>query len=214
MFTKRRFSKSSFSSALNNEMNSTTGTINENLLNDICEQPKSHHMTSFLSIDAQYATLKVYEDIMHRELVALFPHLDYLPRVSSARFSKSSASTSNASVISSSTDKTSSTGSTKQPRQPQVEFAVAQDQDEHRKLKVTHFIESAMKIIDAMECFKKKRNYVRSSFVLPDKLTSSFVFIGRSLTNTTGMLEEEDIIETYLKWIDLWNKYLDEQSLC
>ena len=208
-YTKRRFSRSSFSSAVN-EMNSTTGTINENVLNDICEQPKSHHLTSSLSTDAQYATLKVYEDIMHQRIKALFPHLDYLPRVSSARFSKSSVNTSStsASKISSISSDKSSVNSSKQNKS-QVEFS-----DEIRKTKVTHFIESAMKIIDAMDHFHRRKILNASSSDYSQTQTSSFPVIGRvvNLTNP-GLLEEEDIIETYLKWIDLWNKYLDEQAL-
>ncbi len=114
-------------------MNSTTGTINENFLDEIFEQPKSRHLMSSLSTDAQYATLKVYEDQMHARITSLFPHLGFLPRVSSARFSKSSHTTTSSKVDSTSNGSNS---------------------NEYHRFKVSHFIESAMKIIDAMDNFE------------------------------------------------------------
>jgi hypothetical protein len=94
---------------------------------------------------------------------------------------------------------------------------------------VTHFIESAMKLIDAMDNFQRRTfNILKASNLTETKATTTstanananlnnFPVLGRvvNLSNVTAssLLEEEDIIETYLKWMDLWNKYLDEQAL-
>ena len=147
-------------------MNSTTGTINESVLNDICEQPKSHHLTSSLSTDAQYATLKVYEDQMLAGITSLFPHRGYLPRVSSARFSKSSHTTSsvcsNISSISAGDDGGGDGSSNNS------------NSDEYRRFKVTHLIDSAMKIIDSMENFQRRKlNTLKSSSLAATETTSS-----------------------------------------
>ena len=199
-------------------MNSTTGTVNENVLNDICEQPKSHHLTSSLSTDAQYATLKVYEDLMHQRITTLFPHLDYLPRVSSARFSKSSVTTNSTSVSSKISSISGSVNSSKMSVRPLGSESI----EEYRKLRVTHFIESAMKLIDVIVKFQKRKLLHKTSSLEATEsskketsTTITYPVLGRlvNLSNTSSVLEEEDIIETYLKWMDLWNKYLDEQAL-
>jgi hypothetical protein len=196
-------------------MNSTTDTtINENDLNEIFEQPMSHHLTSYLSTDAQYATLKVYEDQMHARLTSLFPHQGYLPRVSSARFSKSSHTTS--SISAGGGDGSSKVNSTLNNS----------NSDEYRRFEVTYLIESAMKIIDTMGNFQRRKlNTLKASSLTAVETTSSIAYNNNSnylvLDREVSMrnvaassnLKEEDIIAKYSKWIDLWNKYLDEQEL-
>ena len=80
---------------------------------------------------------------------------------------------------------------------------------------MSHFIESAMKIIDAMDNFQRRKlNTLKASSLAAAETTSSIAnnYVRRGV-DLSQPKEKEDIIATYLKWIDLWEKYLDEQAL-
>lgn len=56
--------------------------------NEIINKPRTHHIIAMLSCDAQYAMIKVYEDLMRRRLACLYsPHrMNTAPTISADAF--------------------------------------------------------------------------------------------------------------------------------
>jgi hypothetical protein len=139
-------------------------------------------------------------------ITSLFTRLGFLSRVSSARFSKSSHTTTSISAGGSGDDDDSS---------KVTSTSNGSNAEEYHRFKVSHFIESVMKIIDVMDNFERRKiNTLKASSLAAAETTSSiannYISLGVDLSQS---IEKEDIIATYLKWIDLWKKYLDEQAL-
>jgi hypothetical protein len=122
-------------------MNSTTGTINENFLDEICEQPKSlhPHVVSLHGRSVCHAKGLRGSDARPHHLTL---SLGFLSRVSPARFSKSSHTTTSILAGGSGDDDDSS---------KMTSTSNDSNAEEYHRFKVSHFIENAMKIIDAME---------------------------------------------------------------
>ena len=158
-------------------------------LNDLCSQPKSHHLTAMLSTDAQYAMIKVYEDMMYQELATLVPDIEQIPRISSARFSTCSSMRNSSHSIS----------STEYQR---VKIENDNEEKERRKVKVSHFIEGAMKILDAIQSSKRSKDRREKPASAP--------LIGRTLPTINEPVDDEELFEMYSRWVFLWNKFLDE----
>ena len=105
---------------------------------------------------------------MHARITLLFPHLGFLPGVSSARFSKPSHTTTSilAGGGGGGDDDSSKVTSTSN----------GSNSEEYHRFKVSHFIESAMKIIDAMDIFERRKlNTLKASSLAAAETTSSIV---------------------------------------
>ena len=123
-------------------------------LDEFCSKPKYPRFIAYLSVDAQFAMVKAYDDTLRAELYSIYPQIEVIPRTSSARF---------------------------MPDFKPKQFDINEDD----KLKISHFIQSAMIILDIILEFKRRRNF--DAYINDDS-------------------EEKSPLCMYIQWIKLWNR--------
>lgn len=169
---------------------STISTLNGDFsLNELCSQPKQNHLTSLLSVDGQYSMIKVYDELIYEELIKFYPSMISLPRITSPRTLRSP-------TISTSSDSSSSSNEDSMKQGSENDFS------ENRKHKVSNFISIAMKILDIINLQKKIRNQQQKNQTDASITPRRLLFSGESISSEI----DEDPIDMYLKWVNLWNK--------
>lgn len=143
------------------------------------DRPEQHHLTAFMSYDAQCATIKVYEDMIHDELIKIYPQAYSIPRTASPTF-----------------DHNSNNSNGKYLRSENETSNI------NRKSKISHFVDSAMKILDSIQI--KKRNYFHYS-----RGEKSDQYTVKNQPNTNIQSEIDSPLDMYSNWVNSWNKELN-----
>ena len=143
-------------------------------LEELCDKPKYPRFIAYLSVDAQFAMLKAYEDTLYQELYSLYPHVDVIPKTSSPRF-----------IASQSTNNNYNDSFFKQKNSGE-QFNVTEEE----KIKISHFIESAMKILDYVREYKKSK--AKKEFYKEN--------------DSEEENEDKTPLSIYIQWIKLWNR--------
>ena len=121
---------------------------------------------------------------MDARISSLFPHLGFLPRVSSARLSKSSHTTTSISAG-------GGGGDDDDDSSKMTSTSNSSNSDEYHRFKVSHFIESAMKIIDAMDIFERRKlNTLKASSLAAAETTSS---IANNYINNNNLVLKREV---------------------
>ena len=164
-------------------------------LTDFCRKPKITRFSSRLSVEAQYALMKTYEDMIHAELSVYYPNLV-----------RNTASTKKIVPVKSKHGK-NHTIVAKKPVEPDNEASSTTNLkfyqgDKPKKLRYTHYIETAHIILDSIEIYKKN---VRSA-----KNTHSIKWL-EDQENIYDLDKNLKVIANmYGRWAYLWNKEFDQ----
>lgn len=111
--------------------NNTTNYVDVNPSIDLNTELKQVRFTSLLSTDAQLSLLKTYEDMIFIELSCIYPHIQSIPRMSTAKFIRNVN---------------------------KLKVFPNKEDEYNNRVKISGLFETAMKIIDSIQKFKHKLN--------------------------------------------------------
>lgn len=152
----------------------------------LCMKPKQPRFTANLSVDAQFAMLKTYEDLLREELCQLYPNLD-VARTPSFLFKSATANKDDLQLL---TERSEYVGET---NRAQSEFSVTTAF--RNKIKISHFIETSMKILDIIREYRKENK---------DKINLVDDYDAEDLQNPLNIFNE---------WVNMWNnEFLNTKS--
>lgn len=163
--------------------------LNELSLSDLCTQPKKPHTIAFMSPEAQISMLRSYEQLIREKLLKIC--LDSSDEVSMRCPTPSYLIHSN--EINNIKDFT--------PNQSQIT-----NEHETRRMKISHFLETATRILDIIETNQKMASRKNDS-ICTNTYRDRFPIITPS-AHLNDPLEEplDDPFELYSRWVYLLNK--------
>jgi hypothetical protein len=166
---------------------------------EIINKPRTYHITSFLSIDAQYSMIKVYEDMMRRRLAILYPHrLNSAPIISAEAFYALCKDES-----------------------AELNEKSLNDRNEliERKIKkMSKYVEEGIKLLDVIDTYvtdaekldawqKSNEAAAKAAMLRRESIVSRRSSVAASVSSSKyNVSRASDPLVMYTKWVNAWNK--------
>jgi hypothetical protein len=202
-----RGKKSGISTTENQNTQNTSASKDEEefqpiYVNDeVINKPRTYHITSYMSIDAQYSMIKVYEDMMRRRLGILYPQrIEQAPIISAEAFY--------ALCYSASSDE--------MPLNERNELI------EKKIKKMSRYVEEGVRLLDMIDEYvldnEKIANFHQETAVASaaaaarrNSNASRRSSIAHFVSSSKYAARHSDPLSIYTKWVNAWNKEYNTQ---